>query len=773
MADESIIANLKSEGIKELITDLSGASKGFSLLDKSIAEAQKKLTTLDQSSQEFKDLTKEINAASTAMEAFNQDTGTLKKELRDTTNEIGNLERSLKELEKTGQKNTQVYKDLSAKQDELKKKAGQLKDTVSDLNAEIKNSGSDTKNLDKALRAINTVAAGYQVAQGALVLFGGENKKFEQTLLKLNAVMAITQGLQQIQNELSKKDSLYTIAATKAKAAYTLVVGESVGALKLFKIALASTGIGLLVIAVGYLISNFDKLKTSSGLLGVSIRFIGDVIESVTLSIERFTDFLGLTNMAEQKLADEQKKRRDEELEDIQRSQKLKLDLLKIRHKDTLKEELKFAKESRERAREDLKLLLNDNSKDGKILQKEKIKQINDLNSEITKLNAEIDQKKIDDQKKTDEELKKESEKAEQKRLAELKKRLDEEARILKEHLKHIQDLRLKSVELQKKIELKQKEEADKRRLFEDNRELDNIREQQARINNLRIESDKQNLEDRERNAQKERDKFERDRLNDERKALEEQQAQRFELAQASAVALFAIAQGISDFRKQTLDNELASGLISEKKYQEELKKIKRQEAIANKAQAVFNIGISIAEAIVKALAAGPVVGQVLAGITAALGFAQLAFVLATPLPKFKKGGQVSEKLGLIKGKSHSQGGVPIEVEGEEYVMPVEETRKNIKALKAIHEGKFDKLFVPRENLIQPDIFANIPNPANIDSSILVDKEDYSSINSRLDKVASELYWLGQQTKLGNKDRRRANELLSSKFNYRKSNPNL
>ena len=79
MADESIIANLKSEGIKELITDLSGASKGFSLLDKSIAEAQKKLATLDQSSQEFKDLTKEINAALTAMEAFNQDTGTLKK----------------------------------------------------------------------------------------------------------------------------------------------------------------------------------------------------------------------------------------------------------------------------------------------------------------------------------------------------------------------------------------------------------------------------------------------------------------------------------------------------------------------------------------------------------------------------------------------------------------------------------------------------------------------------------------------------------------------
>ena len=268
MADESIIANLKSEGIKELITDLSGASKGFSLLDKSIAEAQKKLTTLDQSSQEFKDLTKEINAASTAMEAFNQDTGTLKKELRDTTNEIGNLERSLKELEKTGQKNTQVYKDLSAKQDELKKKAGQLKDTVNDLNAEIKNSGSDTKNLDKALRAINTVAAGYQAAQGALVLFGGENKKFEQTLLKLNAVMAITQGLQQIQNELSKQDSIFTLAAAKAKSVYAAATEGATLAMAAFRLAMVALGIGAFIAAIGYLISIWDKLKVS--ILGVT-----------------------------------------------------------------------------------------------------------------------------------------------------------------------------------------------------------------------------------------------------------------------------------------------------------------------------------------------------------------------------------------------------------------------------------------------------------------------------------------------------------------------
>ena len=207
------------------------------------------------------------------------------------------------------------------------------------------------------------------------------------------------------------------------------------------------------------------------------------------------------------------------------------------------------------------------------------------------------------------------------------------------------------------------------------------------------------------------------------------------------------------------LEKKKEQGLISEKKYEKESAKIKEEAA---KKQRAADIAIAIAKIpliFLQALtSAPPPFGLILASIASGIALAQVAILAASPLPKFKKGGQVSKKLGLIKGKSHSQGGVPIEVEGEEYVMPVEETRKNIKALKAIHEGKFDKLFVPRENLIQPDIFANIPNPANIDSSILVDKEDYSSINSRLDKVASELYWLTNETKKGNKSRERGTE---------------
>jgi len=35
------------------------------------------------------------------------------------------------------------------------------------------------------------------------------------------------------------------------------------------------------------------------------------------------------------------------------------------------------------------------------------------------------------------------------------------------------------------------------------------------------------------------------------------------------------------------------------------------------------------------------------------------------------------------------------------------------------------------------------------------------------------MWWLSEYTKQGNKDRKIGTELLSSKFNFRKSNPNL
>jgi hypothetical protein len=82
-------------------------------------------------------------------------------------------------------------------------------------------------------------------------------------------------------------------------------VGDAIGGIGG---AIKATGIGLLVGAVVALIANFDKLKTSGGVLGQVLTFIGDTVGKVVQGLKDFSDFLGLTNIKGQEAAQAQEK---------------------------------------------------------------------------------------------------------------------------------------------------------------------------------------------------------------------------------------------------------------------------------------------------------------------------------------------------------------------------------------------------------------------------------------------------------------------------------
>jgi hypothetical protein len=115
--------------------------------------------------------------------------------------------------------------------------------------------------LDAFAQGAQAIAGGFAAAQGALALFGTENKQVEEAIKKTQGAMALLQGVTAITNVLQKESALRLAIATTAQTAYTAVVGTSTGAMKLFRLALASTGIGALVVGLGLLISNFDDVK--------------------------------------------------------------------------------------------------------------------------------------------------------------------------------------------------------------------------------------------------------------------------------------------------------------------------------------------------------------------------------------------------------------------------------------------------------------------------------------------------------------------------------
>lgn len=79
------------------------------------------------------------------------------------------------------------------------------------------------------------------------------------------------------------------------------------------KISTAFKGIGaamkaipllLIIEGIRYLVENFEELSSGSGFLAKALRFVGDIITSVKDIIFEFTDAIGLTNTALDKLGD-------------------------------------------------------------------------------------------------------------------------------------------------------------------------------------------------------------------------------------------------------------------------------------------------------------------------------------------------------------------------------------------------------------------------------------------------------------------------------------
>lgn len=146
--------------------------------------------------------------------------------------------------------------------------AGKLKDEIGDIQSATKAYASDTQTFDSIAGAAGLATNAFQGWLGATTLLGGSTEDLQQQLVKLNAIMAVTQSATNIQNTLQKEsafmrglDSAATGIQTAAQKAYNLVVGESVGATKAFRLALAGTGIGLLVVGLIAAYEAFQKFN--------------------------------------------------------------------------------------------------------------------------------------------------------------------------------------------------------------------------------------------------------------------------------------------------------------------------------------------------------------------------------------------------------------------------------------------------------------------------------------------------------------------------------
>lgn len=209
--------------------------------------------------QDQEDLTRVMNASKQDVEALEgsynhlvKTMAELKKEWRATTSEARRNELG-KEIDSINTK----LKDMDASIGNYQRNVGNYAGGFSEAMKEVQSSTEVTRAKFESISKIATgLASGYAAIQGASALLGVENSKLQQTFVKLQAAIALAQGIggmKDLVEGLGMAKVAFKGAATGCKT--------FIGSLRGIKGAIAATGIGILVVAIGTIIERFSTLN--------------------------------------------------------------------------------------------------------------------------------------------------------------------------------------------------------------------------------------------------------------------------------------------------------------------------------------------------------------------------------------------------------------------------------------------------------------------------------------------------------------------------------
>ena len=221
-----------------------------------------------------------------------------------TAKSVGNLKTQLRQAQNEVNELSAKFGATSAQAVEAAKRAAELKDAIGDAK-----SLTDAFNPDAKFKALTStlggVAGGFSAVQGAVGLLGEESQSVEKAILKVQSAMAVSQGIQAIGESVDsfkqlgaviRSTTLYQKALSAATAVQTFVMNGATLAAKALRGALIATGVGALVVGVGLLIANFEKVKKVVMNLVPGLSAVGDVVMSIVNTV---TDFVGITSEAE------------------------------------------------------------------------------------------------------------------------------------------------------------------------------------------------------------------------------------------------------------------------------------------------------------------------------------------------------------------------------------------------------------------------------------------------------------------------------------------
>ena len=209
---ETALASLENEYAKisaQMNTALkSGNDNEYRALRERAQAIKGEITTRKQLLKELRDQSNALEAEATKMEQA-------AAAANNTAQAHVSLRSRIRELREEMALYREQFGDQTDKYREMSAELGRLQDIQGDIQAQGSILSNDQAQFQGIITGLNGVVGGFTAAQGAVALFAGENENLQKIMLKVQSLMSITMGLQQVSATLNK-DSAFRLATVNS-----------------------------------------------------------------------------------------------------------------------------------------------------------------------------------------------------------------------------------------------------------------------------------------------------------------------------------------------------------------------------------------------------------------------------------------------------------------------------------------------------------------------------------------------------------------------------
>jgi hypothetical protein len=257
-ANRDMAAALKTFGAGS--AEFKKAADGVQRLEASLAELKQAQNEATTALKTFGENSKEFSEANERLKALEATSASLADEVAGKVEpKFEALNRQLREARKEAQQAAEEFGFMSNEFKAAAERADDLDDQIKAVNARIGAIDTEGK-IETFGKALQGVTGAFSIAQGAAALFGQENEAVEQALLKVQAAIAIQQGVNGLIEGAKAAKGLAIALGLVAPAAEAGAAG-----VKALSAATIATGIGALVVVVGLLAATMIDFGDAAG----------------------------------------------------------------------------------------------------------------------------------------------------------------------------------------------------------------------------------------------------------------------------------------------------------------------------------------------------------------------------------------------------------------------------------------------------------------------------------------------------------------------------